>query len=120
MFHKDFYFLKISRELALRRKYYVQGMNACGRGILFKLTFEEWLQIWLESGHLRERGTGGDKYVMARNGDQGPYKVGNVRIVTCSQNSKETWENKPEIMRESLKKANAKSASARRKSNAKC
>jgi hypothetical protein len=65
--------------------------NALLRGIPFELTFEEWLQIWNASGKLDRRGRGVDKYVMARNGDAGPYKVGNVRIILGTSNRRE-WQ----------------------------
>jgi hypothetical protein len=56
------------------------------RGIPFRLTYEQWLKIWEDSGHLHERGTRRGQYVMARNGDKGPYAIGNVRIVTAIEN----------------------------------
>ena len=57
--------------------------------IPFLFTFEEWIKIWMDSGHWHERGKGKEKYCMARFGDKGPYAVGNVRIITNSENSKE-------------------------------
>lgn len=59
------------------------------RGIPFELTFEQWLTIWQDSGHLHERGVAGHQYVMARKGDKGPYSVSNVKIVTAKQNHEE-------------------------------
>lgn len=59
------------------------------RGIPFLLTFEEWLQIWEDSGHFHERGNRRNQYCMARFGDVGPYAVGNVKIILHSENSKE-------------------------------
>lgn len=48
----------------------------------FELTFEQWLQVWKDSGHFDERGNKtADGYVMARKGDRGPYTLGNVEIV---------------------------------------
>jgi hypothetical protein len=62
-----------------RDRYNVQKHSAVKkRNIPFEITFEEWYQIWLDSGHWEERGRGG--YVMARKGDKGPYAVGNVDI----------------------------------------
>ena len=57
-------------------------------GIEFLFTYEEWIGIWRESGHLLRRGTrwGALGYCMARNGDKGPYAVGNVRIITNREN----------------------------------
>jgi len=58
-------------------------------GVPFNLTFEQWLTIWQDSGHLPNRGHGGDKYCMARNGDRGAYEVGNVKIITNRENARE-------------------------------
>jgi hypothetical protein len=55
-----------------------------GDKVEMRLTFDEWLKIWLDSGHWHERGRAG--YVMARNGDVGHYEVGNVRIITSAEN----------------------------------
>lgn len=63
--------------------------GAASRKIEFLLTFEEWLQIWLDSGRIDERGTRKGKYVMARFGDIGPYAVGNVKIILHTENIRE-------------------------------
>lgn len=63
--------------------------RALSSKIGFELTFEQWLDIWLSSGQIHNRGTRKGQYVMARNGDAGPYKVGNVRIITASANGAE-------------------------------
>ena len=78
----------------MRRKpyydvFYSQRHSAGIRGIEFLLTFEEWLKIWADSGHLRERGRGLGKYCMARYGDIGPYAVGNVKIILFGENTSE-------------------------------
>jgi hypothetical protein len=65
------------------------------RNIKWKLTFEEWLKIWEESGHIDERGRTLGKYQMCRKGDKGAYEVGNVRIMTTEENLKEKWEMNP-------------------------
>jgi hypothetical protein len=57
--------------------------------ILMKFSFDEWLMIWIESGHWHERGRHKDEYVMARKGDLGHYKKGNVDIVLSGTNSGE-------------------------------
>ena len=62
--------------------YKAQKSNAKTRGVNFLLTFEQWLAIWTESGKLDRRGRGADKFCMCRNGDIGPYEVGNVFIGT--------------------------------------
>jgi len=59
------------------------------RKIEFNLTFDEWITIWLQSGHWLERGTRGNQYCMSRFNDSGSYSVGNVEIKTNSENIKE-------------------------------
>jgi hypothetical protein len=59
------------------------------RGIPFLFTFEEWSALWIESGKWEERGSGPEKYCMARQGDVGPYALGNVRICTNRENNAE-------------------------------
>lgn len=59
-----------------------------GDKIEFKLTFEEWLRIWIDSGHLHERGRKKGQYVMSRKNDIGHYEVGNVFIQLCSENNR--------------------------------
>jgi hypothetical protein len=77
----------------LRRRYSMQKSGARVRGIEFRLSYEQWLAIWTESGHLDERGRGPAKYCMARCGDRGAYEVGNVKIITLTENVAETWAN---------------------------
>jgi hypothetical protein len=61
--------------------------NARQRGIGWELSLWQWWTIWQESGHWDHRGSG-QGYVMCREGDIGPYTVGNVfiapGIVNCS------------------------------------
>jgi hypothetical protein len=81
------------------RKYLSHKSGAASRGIPFLFTFEQWWEIWQHSGHWHERGHGKDKYCMARPGDIGPYAVGNVKIVTNSENfseaGKHNWVGRP-------------------------
>lgn len=56
------------------------------RGIPFLLTFDQWLKIWVDSGHLDKRGCSVGCYCMARNGDTGAYELGNVSIVPVQKN----------------------------------
>jgi hypothetical protein len=60
-----------------------QRAAANQRGIPFRLTFEEWLTWWKETGHAHEYGL----YVMARHGDQGAYELGNIDCIPVWQNS---------------------------------
>lgn len=58
------------------------------------MTFEQWWQLWSSSGHWHERGRGKHRYVMARFNDKGPYEPGNIKIITNSDNSRESrWRN---------------------------
>lgn len=66
-----------------------QARRAIARGIEFKLTLKDWWGIWDESGKWGLRGRGTGAYCMARNGDVGPYEVGNVTIKTVEENSSE-------------------------------
>lgn len=59
------------------------------RNIDFNFTFDEWLDVWIASGHLSERGRKRGQYVMARYNDIGPYEASNVRIITTGENLRE-------------------------------
>ncbi len=72
-----------------RQIYSTQKRCAGQRGISFLLSFNAWWAIWQESGHWHERGRNRDQYVMARYGDKGPYKTGNVKIITVKENCSE-------------------------------
>src|SRR5258706_1578724 len=72
-----------------RKKYRDHKADAKRRGIQFLLSFDGWMKIWLDSGHWNKRGRGRGKYHMARFGDKGPYAIGNVKIITHEENSKE-------------------------------
>lgn len=52
----------------------------------WEISFAEWCEVWEASGKWDERGNFAEGYVMARNGDEGPYKVGNVRIAPHVEN----------------------------------
>jgi hypothetical protein len=87
--------------------------NARQRGIAFLLTFKEWWAIWEASGKWEQRGYHRGQYVMARNGDVGPYAVGNVRICTGAENSAEMNRNsrgKPATAKEMAAMAKAREA----------
>lgn len=75
-----------------KKKYQGQAGHCCGRidqlgnPIEMRLTFEQWIDIWLLSGHWHERGRGKGQYVMSRFNDIGHYEIGNVEIKTHSDN----------------------------------
>jgi hypothetical protein len=56
------------------------------RGIPFKITLKEWVDLWVRSGQWPKRGKKSGDFVMARNKDKGGYEVGNVRICTTLEN----------------------------------
>ena len=58
-----------------------------GRNIEFKLTLQEWADIWLASGHYADIGTHKDQYIMARRNVEGDYTPDNVEIVKISDNT---------------------------------
>lgn len=73
----------------LRIAFSGQRSQAKHRGIEFLFTFEQWFQIWVDSGHLHERGCKKGCYVMARIGDRGPYSIENVEIITQDDNHRQ-------------------------------
>src|SRR4029079_3303048 len=68
--------------------------SAKQRGVAFLLTFDEWWALWDTSGKWEHRGRETNCYVMARFGDEGPYKIGNVRICTSQENNSEAHKGK--------------------------
>ncbi len=74
----------------IRNRYWEAKHSAKTRGIQFLLTFDEWWNIWNESGKYNQRGCKKGQYVMSRKGpDIGPYEIGNVFIQTNSANVSE-------------------------------
>lgn len=68
-------------------RYQQQKRRAWQRGIGWRLTFEQWWQIWQASGHWHERGKHKGNYIMARLRDAGHYEQGNVYITKLEANS---------------------------------
>ena len=64
--------------------------NRLGNPVLMKLSFDEWLQEWVKSGHWHERGKLTGQYVMTRIGDSGHYEVGNIVIIQ-RENKRVKW-----------------------------
>jgi hypothetical protein len=60
-----------------------------GTPIKFLLTFEEWLNFWVGSGHWEQRGRKKGQYVMSRKNDYGNYELGNIEIVSVEDNHAE-------------------------------
>jgi hypothetical protein len=80
----------------------MQRRNAERRGIEFCLSFEWWCEIWRR--HFSKRGRNRGQYVMARRGDRGPYRLGNVKIITIEENSREQHENMSPEARDLLRR----------------
>ena len=71
------------------KTYDQQKRNAAKRGISYLLTYEDWIKIWFDSGHLGKWGRKKGQYHMARFGDVGPYSIDNIKIVTGNENIRE-------------------------------
>lgn len=72
--------------------YYQQKHTSKTRGIPFELTRVEWFKWWednLGPDWYEKRGRKTGQYVMARIGDVGPYKLGNIKCILCTDNCKE-------------------------------
>ena len=67
-------------------KYKQHRNNANKRKIPFEISFEDWYNIWLNSGQWTNRGKKKGQYVMCRNNDQGPYSKNNVYIDKTENN----------------------------------
>ena len=101
-------------ELRLARRRYNDQKSACrsrvdinGNPIRMLLTFDEWLTIWLQSGHYHERGRKIGQYCMSRKNDVGHYEVNNVVIKQFNNNVAEARTGKPQtaLQRQNLLKA---------------
>mgnify|MGYP000862309279 FL=1 len=66
-------------------KFRQQRVNARMRGIEFRFSLKQWLDVWGDQWN--RRGIGGDALVMCRRNDVGAYEPGNVYIATCGQNA---------------------------------
>lgn len=102
--------LAVDHITQLRSAYYAQ-MSTCQKKldrnknkVDMKLTFEEWLKIWVDSGKIHQRGKKLGEYCMCRIDDIGHYEIGNVYIDLASNNSRmaPTHERTPE-MREKMR-----------------
>lgn len=90
-----------------RKQYTQQKANAKARNVSFHLSFEEWKAVWLSSGKWQERGRGADKYCMCRNGDVGPYEIGNVFIDLGKKNVSDGNIGKPDSTETKARKSAA-------------
>jgi hypothetical protein len=65
----------------LRKKFHLFQYTAEQRGIPVRLSFADWWQLWLRSGHWDERGPHRGQYVLSRYDGYGAYELGNVHII---------------------------------------
>lgn len=77
-----------------RRQFHCALDGAQRRGIPFLMTYWEWWCVWRDSGCWPERGRYRDNYAMGRHGDEGPYAVGNVAIITVHENATAVYPNR--------------------------
>lgn len=71
---------------SMRGKFTIQRAQAKARGVAFALTFEQWSNLWLQSGHWDRRGRNPGDYCMSRKNDSGAYALGNIEIVPVDEN----------------------------------
>lgn len=77
-----------------KRKYYLHTAHCKnktdknGMPVEMRLSFDQWLDIWLTSGHWHERGRKREQYCMSRLNDIGHYETGNVQIITGAENTR--------------------------------
>jgi len=102
---------KLKSAYKFQKSYSKRRIDRNGDPISFELTFDEWLKIWIDSGHLENRGTFSGGYVMARKEDIGPYSKDNVEIILHSDNikfAKSYWGGPSDEVRQQIKDARAK------------
>ena len=75
---------------SLKLAYYRQRDTAQNRGVLFVMSYADWLDVWVSSGHLNQRGRGKGKYCMMRFNDTGPYAKDNVTIGLFEENTRQS------------------------------
>lgn len=71
--------------------YYLHKYTAKRRDIEFHFAFEEWVNWWYDNlgpEWFSKRGRQKGQYVMARNGDIGPYSRQNVECITHQENAR--------------------------------
>lgn len=72
------------------RLYKEHERNARSRKIDFLFSYEEWHDFWSLDNRLANRGREKNQFVMARDGDSGPYAAWNVHLATADENRRET------------------------------
>ena len=82
--------LKIAKKRYWDHKFHsLKRKDKLGNQIEFRLSFEEWVSVWEQSGKWHLRGCRKGQYVMSRFNDIGHYEINNVFIQSVEENSKE-------------------------------
>jgi hypothetical protein len=103
-----FYALPFEKQEEWRKRFTAKKCGSFCRDIGFNMSLAEFVYLWRD--HLDEIGNRKGKYVLARYRDQGPYALGNCRVITFERNTSEMHITKPylvERMREGRKRAKA-------------
>lgn len=66
-------------------------IDKAGNPIEMRLSFEDWLDLWLDSGKIGSMGVRRGSYVLCRKGDLGHYEVGNVFVASSLDNIMEGY-----------------------------
>lgn len=77
-----------------RQAFLMHRWGAKKRGIDFCFSYKSWLKWWkqqLGDDWFEKRGRENDQYVMARNGDKGPYDAWNVKCILSGENTIEAF-----------------------------
>lgn len=78
--------LMVEAARRLHRRFLQQRANARYRDIDWRLSFDQWREWWLATGHVDERGRLRGQWVMARPGDCGAYEIGNIKCMRAEDN----------------------------------
>lgn len=65
----------------MKRTYNLHRYRAKQREIVWNMTFDEWADIWNNSGKYEQRGNYAGQYVMSRINYSQPYDTSNVEII---------------------------------------
>lgn len=83
--------IKAKRQYKIHQKNTRNRFDKTGLKIEFKLSFDEWLDIWIKSGFWHLRGRNRGCYVMSRLNDIGHYEINNVFIQSVTDNHSQTY-----------------------------
>jgi len=84
-------------------------VDALGDPVEMRMTLQQFADEWIQSGKWHLRGRKKGQYCMARNNDIGHYEVGNVRIITNSENISEAQKGKSKSEEQKAKMRKPKS-----------